>query len=239
MKKRFNKKTKKVSKAVRTYVQKAIAQEPEKKQWYYQHPAINPVSNTVGNKFYFNWCGGPQTAVGNTDPFKQGPQSYQRLGSDIMIHEIEIKAAISYVAVGANTNCIRMLIIRDKDPQNATIVMGDILASVAADEGVWSPYKETGKSEVEILYDKTYQLKSLIGTRSGAAYNQSTLAIAHFRHKFKRPIKCTYYPDAAQASNIVGTGIERNGLVAVFLEDGGGTAYRLDAVRTNCIFTDA
>lgn len=236
----FKKKVGKVSTAVKKYVKKQIAEEPEKKQWLTSlsildtagnptFPNAVPISNTTGSRTCLNI----QSAVIG----KQGVQDNQRIGSKIKVHGIWIRGTLQIAANQGQSVSIKVrhLVVIDKRADGVVLPLIEVLADTATNLGVNAPYNEKYKHSKTILCDKTYELNSPMYAVAGPLYYQGQNTKTYsYKHMFKSPITLTFYTNNL-TENI--TSVEGPAIYSYLVSESGG-ANAIDQYAS-LIFTDA
>lgn len=240
----------KVSKAVKKYVDKKVKHDGELKQLNVAFAGgVFPgtlISTTVGTQYTLNQI----VAVGG--PGAQGVGGYQRIGNKMSIEYLEIRFHLQLLrgqvvgipaTVTAGHESVRCVIYVEKFPEGINTNTPEMFYDTGNGLAVVSPMISSNKHRFTILHDKVYTFNSVDNT-----YPASGVAkYIEYKHRFKRPLITTYYPD----TTLLGiAGIETGAIkMLLFSTDlrSGGTAntsnvtcpiYQMGTVYSQCLYRD-
>lgn len=214
-------------------VKKMINKFVETKQIAYNY-AASLVSAVGGSRYSINKKLGNAgvslvTGVVNLGPGQQGVGGYQIIGNKILIKEIEFNVQLWQVAAAMVNDRVRAVLVWDKKCQGVDISSTELFYDAASGQAITSPYKQTGKQQYKILYDKTIEL----GNQGSATLGISRKQI-HVKKKFPKGILTTYYADttATTVASIIDNHLE----MMLFASS---TNVQADDAYTNMIYQDA
>lgn len=217
------KKETKLSKPMKKAITKLIKQvDPvEMKQYTLADASVSPISNNLGTTYLLNAPG----AVA----LQQGTAQNQRIGVTIYVHEARWRATCRLSAAGQDDS-LRLIMVNDKQAGGALFPTTDLFTNVGAGRTIHSPFNvDTVSERYQILEDRTYNFHN--------NYTPALVTVADkditIVHKFKRPLKVTYFPGA-----IVGVAaIEFNALQVFCINSNFSAAVALPV--SSLLYTDA
>lgn len=161
-KKSYRKKVNKPSKAVKTYVKKAISSNLEDK--WTQYDLASATINATGYEALLNY-GAAQI---------QGTGANNRVGDKIRIKHLDIRLLMA--ASQQNSTYFRVLVVKNKNPSGIALATTDLMFNTAGVGPIRPLYPKTYLNQrVEILYDKVFTISAL-GT-STADYHYKPIVI--------------------------------------------------------------
>lgn len=234
------KSARKVSKAVKKYVAKAITADDELKQ-YCSFSTGGALTNTT-NWFCLNDPEGRTTVTVNTlgvpvnlslNPGQQGVGSYQRIGDIIRIKRLNLRFKLYQNALAA-TSFVRVMLIQDMGANGQQPVASEILYDTGATLGYISPYRVRPDGEYKVLMDKTIGLNQYLANNNAGAWSMQANAQIIKINKNKLNIKTEYFTDTAYTDY---RGISRNGLWLLLMPSDSNVT--VGQIYSSIAYTDA
>lgn len=139
-----------------------------------------------------------------------GDSNGQREGDNILIKSVRVNGHF----IGADaTNIIRVMLVIDKQPNQATFNLTDLLDTTSS-EAVHAYRQTTSRDRFTVLYDRKW---STVGS-SGTNPNDSTLRLYKFSKRLN--LKSWYFGSAGTVADL-----KTNALYLVFMSDSGAVTH--------------
>ncbi len=110
------------------------------------------------------------TQLSNID---QGDTTLTRDGAQLKCLSLQLSYSL-FQSASATSSLVRVLLVKDKQTNQAIYTAGDLLFDVTAGDGIVSPYNRNNRRRFTILHDKVYTF-SATGT-----------TVKHFGRKFRQ-----------------------------------------------------